>query len=227
MTAEARSLTNQVIAHSQFLHLAEGVLVQLSGMGSNRARLAAGKLLENGAKALASWGSAGGLIPGVLPGTLILPQEVLAANGSVYSADGEWYERLCKRLTAHVNFRRGSLAESPAILTSSSGKTALFKRTGAVAVDMESAAVAAVAHHGGVPFVAIRAVADPADTIIPKSILSAIDEFGQLRPFRLLRGLLRHPMDLLTVVRLGHDFRVAQVSLASVVDLTGKNLLVP
>ena len=227
IAAEGRSLTKQTITQGQFVHLPEGPLVQFSGMGSKSARLAAGRLLQNDAEALVSWGSAGGLIPELLPGTLILPQKVLAANGAVYSADREWHERLCKRLEAHIDFHKGTLVESLAVLTSSTEKTALFKRTGAVAVDMESAAVAAVAHGSGVPFVAIRAIVDPAGTIIPKSVLSAIDEFGQLRFFRFLKELLRRPMDLFALIRLGHNFRVADLSLASVACLTGSNLLAP
>ncbi|HSB07130.1 MAG TPA: purine phosphorylase [Thermodesulfobacteriota bacterium] len=227
MTAEARSLTKQTVTQGQLIHLPEGPLVQLSGTGSKSARLAGGKLLQNDAEALVSWGSAGGLIPELPPGTLILPQKILAANGGVYSADREWHERLCKRLKAHIYFHRGPLVESPEVLTSSAEKTALFKRTGAVAVDMESAAVAAVAHDSGVPFVAIRAIVDPAGMIIPRSVLSAIDEFGQLRFFRFLKELLRRPMDLFTLIRLGHNFRVAHLSLASAACLAGSNLLVP
>ena len=46
---------------------------------------------------------------------------------------------------------------------------------------MESAAVIAVAHQAGIPFVAIRAIADRADVMVPQSVLTSLDPFGRLR----------------------------------------------
>lgn len=227
MTAEGRSLTGQIIGHGQSPHLSEGPWLKCSGVGSTRARLAAWDLVKTGAKALVSWGSAAGLIPGLLPGTLILPKNVLATNASVYCSDPQWHQGLFKRLEAHVGLHIGLLVESPTLLTSLSEKTALFEKTGAVAVDMESAAVAAVAYEAGVPFVAIRAIADPVERTAPQSVLSAVDDSGRLRPFNLLKALAKRPTDLFAWVRLGRDFRAAHASLAMVVRLTGINLLAP
>ena len=227
MTAEGRSLTDQLIGHGQSPYLSEGPWVKCSGVGPTKARLAAWDLVKAGAKALVSWGSAAGLISELLPGTLILPKEVLATNGSVYCSDPHWHKGLCKRLEANLPLHTGPLAESPAILTSSSEKTALFEKTGAVAVDMESAAVAAVAYEAGMPFVAIRAIADPVEMTIPPSILSGVDDFGRLRPFHLVKALSKRPWDLFALVRLHRGFRAAHGSLAMVARLTGSNLLAP
>jgi len=226
MSAEARSLTRQAIVYGQSFQLPEGPLIQVSGVGSSKARRAALNLLEKGARALASWGSAGGLSVTLSPGALIIPQKILAANGATYPADFEWHNRLRERLTAHVDLHTGLLAESSAILKAASEKKALFDRTGSIAVDMESAAIATVAHEASIPFVAIRAIADPSDMTIPEEVLSAVDDFGRLRPFGLLSGLARRPADAFALIRLRRVFRVAHASLSTVARLTGNRLLV-
>ncbi len=227
MTGEARSLTRQVIAKGQSLGDREGVIVHISGVGGHRARLAGRKLIESGVKALVSWGSAGGLTSQVSPGSLILPHKIISAEGSIYEVDSIWHERLFRRLAGRIDLHTGLLAESKAILASPSEKRTLFESTGAIAVDMESAAVVAVAHQAGLPFVAIRAIADRADVTVPQSLLRSLDPFGRLRPLCFLGRLVVHPNDLFSVIRLARDFRAAQASLAVVAGLVGDDLLVP
>jgi adenosylhomocysteine nucleosidase len=227
MTGEALSLTRQVIAKGQFSGDPEGVRVHISGVGGRRARLAGWKLIESGAKALVSWGSAGGLTSQVSPGSLILPHRIVSADGSIYAVDSIWHERLFRRLTGHLDLHTGLLAESKAVLGSPLQKRALFDSSGAIAVDMESAAVVAVAHQAGVPFVAIRAVADRADLIVPQSVIRSFDEFGRLRPLSFLRELFVRPNDLFPLIRLARDFRTAQASLTVVAGLAGSDLLAP
>jgi adenosylhomocysteine nucleosidase len=110
---------------------------------------------------------------------------------------------------------------------SPSEKAALFKEYGAIAVDMESAAVARAALDAKVPFAAIRAVTDPAQMKIPPTVIESIDEFGRFRPLHLLQSLVRHPGDLLLLVRLGRNFHAARRTLAGVIRLTGEQLLAP
>jgi adenosylhomocysteine nucleosidase len=227
MTGEALGLTNQVIAKGESFGDPEGVSVQVSGVGQQRARLAGRKLIESGVKALVSWGCAGGLTSQVSPGSLILPDKIVSADGSIYGVDSVWHERLFRRLGGHIDLHNGFLAESKAVLVSPAEKKALFDTTGAIAVDMESAAVVAVAHQAGVPFVAIRAIADRADLTVPRSVLRCLDEFGRVRPLPFLRELFAHPNDLSSLIRLARDFRAAQASLAAVAGLAGADLLAP
>jgi adenosylhomocysteine nucleosidase len=227
MTAEARSLIPQVIAHSPFVHGSETPWVEVSGIGPIKARQAARKLVQKDAKGLVSWGIAAGLSRGLSPGALVLPEKVLAVDGSVYKTDVDWHGRLCALLSGHVDLHTGLLAESSTVLTSPSEKSTLSNRTRAIAADMESAAVAAVAREAGVPFMAIRAVADRADRTIPESILSGIDEFGRVTPFGLIKGLARRPAELFALIGLGRDFRAARATLETVARLAGSNLLGP
>jgi len=227
MTAEARSLVRESAATEGLIHLAEGVLVKLSGVGPRRAGEAAKNLLEQGATALLSWGCAGALVPTLSPGSLVLPCSVIGADQFPYSPDPTWRERLLNRLKDRVDLHQGPLAESGTVLRSSADKRVLFERTGAIAVDMESGAVARVAQGAHAPFMVIRAIADSADMAIPRSSLEAVDEFGELKLLRLLKELIRQPFELFAMIRLGWNFRAAQLSLAKVARLTGTDLLLP
>ncbi len=227
MPAEARSLTRQSVPFGQRVSLWEGVSLYLSGVGSQRSRIAAESLLEGGARALLSWGSAGGLIPGLGPGSIILPKSIVAANQTNYSIDPKWHENLWNRLASRLHLDGGPLAESVQALACSEAKEALFRRTGAVAVDMESASVASLAREAGVPFLAVRAIADPVGQAIPRVIQSAFDGSGGLNSFRVLQGLTRYPGDLFAVVRLGLNFWAAHASLAAVRRFTDSTFCTP
>jgi adenosylhomocysteine nucleosidase len=201
--------------------------MRLSGIGTRSARLAAKDLVEQGANALISWGSAGGLDPELSPGSLVLPERVLSSEQISYSVDRSWHSRLLTLLSEHVGLHTGPLIESPAVLKTPEEKLYLSKRSGAIAVDMESAAVAKVALKAQIPFVAIRAVLDPVDMRLPTSVLAATDELWRLRPLRLLKGLARHPQEFYLLIQLVRYFRAARATLTSVKHLTGHRLLAP
>lgn len=224
--AEARSLVKQPIPNDELIDLPGGAMLVISGMGQRRAVVASKALLEKGATALLSWGSAGGLTAKVSPGSLILPKTVIASDRSLYHVDAAWHEKLCNRLKGHVDFHTEPLVESAKVVCTPAEKVALFRETDAVGVDMESASVAAVAQEARVPFMAIRAVADSTDTAIPEMTLNAVDEFGRLNFLKLIRGLAKDPAELLTLARIARNYRAAQRTLAAVARLTGRDLLI-
>jgi hopanoid-associated phosphorylase len=191
-------------------------MLLVSGMGPARAEPAARKMIQNGATALVSWGFAGGLLPGLAPGTILLPEKIYAGDESVFFTDPEWRESLCGVLGREVDLRGGAIAESPGVLASPAGKCVLWRRTGAAAVDMESGTLARIAGESGVPFLAFRAITDPADAGLPRSALSAADEFGRVRPVRLFLGLCRRPAELAGLARALRYVRAAEASLAGV-----------
>ncbi len=225
--AEARSLATHSIINDEPVCLREGVTLNVSGVGPTRAGTASRILLEKGATALLSWGSAGGLSQQLSPGSLILPETIIASDRSVFHVEPSWHEGLCRRLRGQVDFHTGPLAECATVVRTPAEKAILFQQTGAIGVDMESAAVAAVAQRAQVPFVAVRAVADSKDVTVPLSALNAFDEFGRLNFLKLIRGIVVRPTELLSLIRLGRDYRAAQNTLALVARLAGSDLLVP
>jgi adenosylhomocysteine nucleosidase len=221
MPAEARSLTQRRLVPGEQAQLQENISLHLSGIGPKRARRAAEALLENGSTALLSWGTAGGLIPGLFPGVLIIPRRIIAADQTYYDVDLNWHAAIIRRLSSQRNLHTEPVAESAGVLASPAEKKALSHRTGAVAVDMESAAIAAVARGAKVPFMAVRAIVDSVDRPLPKITFVAFSSSGQLSLPRVLKGLLQHPMDLFGLARLGLNFRAAQGTLATVACIVG------
>ena len=224
-TAEARILSGKAIAPDEFIQLPGGAILLCSGIGPHRARLGARALVEKGATALVSWGTAGGLLAGLSPGSLILPGRIIASDHSAYPVDPVWHERLCSRLKGHFSFYNEDMTESGTVLATRLEKETLWRRTGAIATDMESASIAWFAQEAGVPLAVIRAVADPAEMPIGPSLLQSIDEFGRVRFSRLVRSLIRNPMEILTLLRLGRNFRAAQAALVKVVRRAGNQFL--
>jgi adenosylhomocysteine nucleosidase len=194
------------------------ILLKVSGIGAKRARLAAESLLAEGATALLSWGSAGGLAEDLLPGNLILPKNIISSDQSVFPVDAGWHERLCHLLWGQIELHPDPLAESTAILNTPAEKRKLFKQSGAAAVDMESAAVAEVASTTNLPLIAVRAIVDPFDMKMPR-VVQTIDAYGRVRPLPLLGRLARNPAELFLLIRLGRYFRAARTSLALVARL--------
>lgn len=149
----------------------------ISGLGYERAAAAATRLVEHGARALLSWGVAGGLSPALAPGDLLLPLRVIA-DGE-WNTDPELRARLRRVLAGHA-LEGGDLFCSPAPVATLNEKNALAAR-GMLAVDMESAAVATAAQRAGIPFVAVKAICDPSTREIPAAALRLLGHDGSLR----------------------------------------------
>ncbi len=195
-------------------------LLKLSGMGPENARSATRRLIDQGVSALVSWGIAGGLNPTLYAGCLIIPRNVIAADGSVYPTDTAWRERLSGSLAARVAVNDGDLAECDSIIADKPKKLKILAQTGAAGIDMESAAVAREAVKAGIPFLAVRAIADTLEAPVPVSALESIDAFGRVRLFRLMLRLVSRPGEIAGLIRLGKNYRAALKALqvAAVVE---------
>jgi adenosylhomocysteine nucleosidase len=168
-----------------------GPLVELSGIGDTRAAHAANQLVERGATALVSWGVAGGLDPDLSPGTVILPDTVIDADGSSHGVDLEWRDRLLERVRGQVVISTSPLYHVASVITTVDERRAISERFGAGAVDMEIAAVARVAFANHLPWIAVRVVIDAADQELPEAILTATGADGRLRVGPVVGFLLR------------------------------------
>ncbi|HSR12833.1 MAG TPA: purine phosphorylase [Thermodesulfobacteriota bacterium] len=212
---EARILSSDKFSGGQLVCLRPDVLVIISGIGAERARAAALRLIEKGAHALLSWGCAGGLAPHLLPGSVVIPEKIFGSDGSVYSCDESWTRRVCGKLQPSITVVRGALAETPLVLASRREKMNLGKR-GAVAVDMESASIARAAKEAGVPFIAIRAISDAVDADLPGCLAESVNEFGRVRPLALLKATASRPADIPKLIRTARNFGRAKAALSAV-----------
>ena len=225
LQSEARSLTTVPIGADGLVRLDGTTLLKIPGIGAKRALAASELLIAEGATALLSWGSGGALHPKLSPGNLILPKSVIASQKDVFPTDADWHNRLVARLKNRLEIHSEPLAQSPSVLASPVEKLNFSNQNDAIAVDMESGSVAEMASRANLPFMAIRAIADTSDMAIPASALNAIDEYGRLRPMRLLSSLARKPSDLVPLARLGRSFRAARTTLETVVRLAGHAFL--
>jgi len=117
------------------------------GAGAAAVRVGLGARLDLPEGRLVSFGLAGALVPGLLPGTLLTALRVVDADGTVL-----WEEeplRVPGALTAVV-------CDAGRVVDDLSERAELAESTGAVAVDTESAALAATGRLAGV----VRAVSD-------------------------------------------------------------------
>lgn len=171
----------------------EAPRVRAAGPSAARAAEAAAALAAEGARALLSFGVAGGLDPALVPGTVVLATEAVAATGRRIAADAAWRAALAGRIADAACVVAAPVATSEAPVVTPEAKAALRRATAAAAVDLETAAVAEAAERAGLPFLALRVVIDAADDAVPDAALAAMDEMGLLRPLRLAAALSRRP----------------------------------
>jgi adenosylhomocysteine nucleosidase len=216
LAAEARHLGPTTQRREPLASLADGTLLAVSGMGGGAAALGARALIDAGATALTSFGLAGGLDPALAAGAIFLPSEVMALNGPSIATARHWRERLSAAVAAHRPVADGKLLSSPRAIGTVAEKAALFRETGAAAVDMESLAVAEVASTHQLPFIAVRVIVDGAGDVLPRAVAAAADSAGHLQLWRLIGALARSPADLAPLIRLARRYRAASRSLAVV-----------
>ena len=217
LAAESRPLGPATRHGAQPATLADGTLLILSGVGSAAAASGARRLLDAGARALLSWGLAGGLDPSLTAGTVVLPREVISPEGRVLATSTDWRERVSNAIVARHGVCSGRLLTCREPLGSTAAKALAFSQTGAVAADMESSAVAEVACAGRVPFLVVRAIVDTAQDALPEVALRAAGTGeDRLRLGRLLATLARAPGELPALIRLAHRYRTASRALAAV-----------
>lgn len=213
-----------VVAMDREAHIVRGALaacglayaarIAVSGIGARHAHEAARELVGGGVGALAVIGLAGGLVDGIAAGDLLLPGSVTDEHGRVIDGGAPQAAALhaCLRDIAAVH--SGLLASVARPIASTAAKRALASAAGAVAVDMESAAVAGVACAAGLPWTVLRTVSDPVHRALPRCALRAVDGRGNLRPSALVAALARRPWELGALLALGRDARRAQQVLA-------------
>jgi adenosylhomocysteine nucleosidase len=215
LAAEARALGPAVKRIGDVSCLGDGTLVAVSGMGGAAAALAAARLIEAGASALMSFGLAGGLDPSLSAGSVVLPSEVISRGGARFLTSTGWREQLRLRLAEQRPVAGGTLLSSLDLIDSVADKAAVFRETGAVAVDMESVGVAEVAEALGLPFVAVRVIVDTAVDALPRAVRAA-SRAGQVSLRRLVGEIALAPLDLVALIRLARRYRAATRSLAAV-----------
>ncbi len=162
--------------------------VQVAGLGAPFAEKIVAEAKQAGAMGIVSFGVCGGLDPALVPGTVVLPETILAPDK--ISVDVAWRDRLLELLIDSYDITTGSLLTVKSAVETIEGKATLFKQTRACAVDMESGVLAREAAKHDLPFIVVRAVHDPASQAIPVGLRDIVNSNGQIDGWKLVKGLI-------------------------------------
>jgi len=170
------------------------------------------RAFRDGGRGVVSFGVAGGLSPDLEPGTCVIGSAIVSDSGplSSISTDDEWSQNLLQAMPGAV---RGTLYGSSGPISHPRIKAALHKKTGALAVDMESHIVGSLAAAHGLPMAAIRVVTDPAARALPPSVVTALRPNGNVDYAALIWSLIKRPCDLPALARLALDAQAARATL--------------
>jgi len=193
LTAEARWLREA------------GFMVQAGGGTPHGAQRAAEALVKAGAQGLISFGLAGGLKPGLMPGSILVPPAVIEGT-STYICDFKLMEFLGGSTGAPV-------LAGQKIAATAHEKALLYRRSHPDAIDLESGAVARVAAEKGLPFAVLRAVTDPAELDLPPAAMVALKDDGSVDLGKVLLAVLKQPRQIPGLIALGKDAKAARAAL--------------
>jgi adenosylhomocysteine nucleosidase len=227
LPAEARSLDRRRVDFASQLELAGGHWLCISGAGPERASEAARALIERRVDGLVSWGCAAALAEHLRPGHLVLADMVRGADDECHVTDAAWRGRLAERLPRRLRQHAGVLQESRRVIATHAEKRSLHGATGSLAVDMESAAIARAAQSSGLPFLAVRAIADHAAMNLPAAVLKALNPRGDVRMGVLLAHIARRPREIPELMALGRAFGAAMRTLGEVRAAAGPHFGFP
>jgi adenosylhomocysteine nucleosidase len=215
LSEELVTLTSSKLKKGDVTQLSDNIKVIYAGAGSENAAAASKTLINQGATQLISWGCAAGLAMHLKPGTLIFADQCICNDKAVFEPDKLWLRHACDVMANQLPMI-GAVAESDQVVITSQDKLALGVEMKAIALDMESAAIAKVANANGLPFLVIRAIADPQTMDLPQAVVQALDAQGQVDVKRLMGYLLLHPSEIPKLIRLGYHFKAAKKSLKQV-----------
>jgi adenosylhomocysteine nucleosidase len=209
---EARSLARQLslapVGDGAWPHYRSGAL-EIVGVGLGAAYLDDRVRTVRRPDFVVSAGACGALAPTLKTADLVIPEAVVTDDGARHATDAlAGLERSGLLLSSRT------LADTPAV------KARLWMQTGALAADMESAAIIAWARARGLPVAVIRAVSDTAEQAVPADLAALVEPGGRVRTTSALRAALRRPGVVTDAVMLkrgvDHALRAVAAALARV-----------
>jgi adenosylhomocysteine nucleosidase len=196
-----------------------------TGLGIRRAADAARRAMQSLSPPdlVIATGLAGALSDELRPGDLVLADRLILDGEDTESAQrtiaippADLARFRAALETDRLAFSTGSILTAARILKDGAAKRGAGARTGALAVDMESAAIAAEAHRLGLRFACVRAVLDTVDEEIVGAELAGPD--GEVRPLAAASFVLRNPAALVGLARLMRSLNRATAALAAALE---------
>lgn len=196
------------------------VLLLRTGVGPQKTSRRLEEIEEaHNLRCVLSIGCAGALSSEIRTGDVMISEKMIAAGGDrAYHASPmliEAAEGCCKRLG--LRFHLGDAVSTPGVVATTQEKRDLAAKYGALAVDMESAQVAAWAEKSGIPMLSVRTISDSLAERIPPEVAAVVDHNGSIRPLKAFALSVRRPKLLLELLRLKSGFDRSIDVLATVV----------
>jgi adenosylhomocysteine nucleosidase len=181
------------------------------GGGDHRRTL---KVLEDAvstAECLVSFGIAGALSPDLRPGDVVLSTEVVDEDRRWLSSDS--LQPHIAELLEQIGAIEGPVLGAQMVLATQQDKRRAWQETGAIAVDLESVVVARASAALGIPFIVLRAIADPAARGLPPAALVPLRPDGKPAVGQVLASVMRRPQQLPTLLGVAREARQALAAL--------------
>ena len=188
------------------------VLVR-SGMGRDRARRALVEVAERyDLKEIISIGYAGALDPSLEVGDLVVADKIIEMDSSRSDEDMKSYSLNKEILNTTGEIHRKILLTVDRVAATPQEKKKLREKYSAVAVDMETSALAEEAKARNLSFISVRAITDTADQeLIDCSYL--VEEDGEVSKLKAGWHVLTHPGDMKGMIELGQHAKIATANL--------------
>ncbi len=163
------------------------------------------------AECLVSFGIAGALKPGLKPGDIILSTEVIDDDRRWVT--GESLRSRIPELVTVIGAIEGPVLGARRVLATEADKQRAWNETGALAVDLESVVVARAGAALGIPFLVLRAIADPAGRALPPAALLPLSPDGKPQLGQVLASVMRRPQQLPGLLGVAREARQALAAL--------------
>lgn len=196
------------------------VVVGVTGDGERNARAGVAALLaETSPARLVVLGVAGGLVPELRPGSLVVGGRVLRQGGEPLAAPESLTELASRATGAAVGVvvTAGRLLDTPASKAAFRERWVVNGGLPAV-VDLESAFYAAAAQEAGIPWLVLRCVSDGASEELPAFLDGCRDAGGAVRRAAVLGRALTCPAAIPSLLRLRRRVREGGTLLADAVE---------
>lgn len=193
----------------------QGISVVLvrTGMGRDRARRALIEVAEKwDLKEVISIGYAGALDPSLEVGDLVVADLVMELDSSRLGDDTKTFSLKKEIFNLATDVHKRILLTVDRVAATPQEKKKLKEQYSAVAVDMETSALAEEAQTRDLAFVSVRAITDTADQELI-DCAHLVEENGEVSKMKAGWHVVTHPGDLKGMIELGQHAKIATANL--------------
>lgn len=164
-------------------------------------------------------GYAGGTTPVVSLAHLVLAEKVVRAEEEkLFGADKASLgvgKKVCveKKLDHHI----GTMVTVDHVIGSPHEKADIGAVHGAIALDMEAAALAQVASQRNIPWLVVKAILDPMEMELP-NLQECMEATGEVKPILMMEHFLKNPREVTQLTQIQYNASQARQALAQFVE---------